>query len=86
MQAVMKFGVKNQLLKAIEELTELSLEICHSSFDRMNRENIIEEMADVYIMMEQMRIIFEVQDVELIKAKTRKLVRLQRLLESEGEK
>jgi hypothetical protein len=43
-------------------------------------------MADVHIMMEQMRIIFEVQDVELIKAKTRKLVRLQRLLESEVEK
>jgi hypothetical protein len=86
MQAVMKFGVKNQLLKAIEELTELSLEICHSSCDRMNRENIIEEMADVHIMMEQMRIIFEVQDVELIKAKTKKLVRLQKLLESEGEK
>ena len=86
MQAVMKFGVKNQLLKAIEELTELSLEICHSSCDRMNRENIIEEMADVYIMMEQMRIIFEVQEVELIKAKTKKLIRLQKLLESEGEK
>jgi hypothetical protein len=45
MQAVMKFGVKNQLLKAIEELTELSLEICHSSFDRMNRENIIETIV-----------------------------------------
>jgi hypothetical protein len=85
-KAVMKFGVKAQLNVALEELAELQKEICKHFRGRDNRAEIIEEMADVYIMLEQMRIIFEIQEVELIKAKTRKLVRLQRLLEGEGEK
>jgi hypothetical protein len=85
-KAVMKFGVKAQLNVALEELAELQKEICKFFRGRDNRAEIIEEMADVYIMMEQMRIIFEVQEVELIKAKTKKLIRLQKLLESEGEK
>ena len=84
-QAILKFGVKAQLNVALEELAELQKEICKQFRGQGVRNNIIEEVADVYIMLEQIKLIFEVSNEELIKAKTKKLMRLQRLLESEVE-
>lgn len=52
-----KYGVEHQIKKAIEELTELSLELQHFGRDR-NRYKIIEEMSDVSIVLDQLAIIF----------------------------
>lgn len=54
-----KFGAKNQIIVAIEELSELQKELCKYLRDKTNIRNISEEMADVEIMLEQLKLIFE---------------------------
>ena len=55
--AIGLYGKEKQSMMAIEEMAELTVEILHSL--RGRESNIVEEMADVYIMLEQMRILFE---------------------------
>lgn len=52
--AIARFGVGNQIHKAIEEMSELI-----RALSRMDsQENIAEEMADVRIMLAQLEIMF----------------------------
>ena len=53
--AINVFGAKNQEEKAIEELAELICAIAHKHCGRDT--NIPEEIADVEIMLEQLKII-----------------------------
>lgn len=63
-QAIEKFGEQAQIRIAVEEMAELTKELCKSFRGKQNREEIIEEIADVTIMMEQLRLIFDCnQDV-----------------------
>jgi len=66
-KAVNKYGAENQVRKAVEELTELSVALLHSLDGRGDTENIREEMADVEIMLEQLHVIFGHGDYRLIK-------------------
>lgn len=57
--AVIAFGAKPQMIKTCEELGELITQLCK----RLNNsptsdESIIDEIADVIIMANQMRIVF----------------------------
>ena len=54
-----------QIIVAIEELSELQKELCKSLRDKTNKEHIIEEMADVIIMMHQMQMYFKISDEAL---------------------
>jgi hypothetical protein len=85
-KVIAKYGVKTQLTKVLEELAELSVEISHAIFSKGDRAKIIEELSDVEIMLEQIKIIFEINETEVVKVKVKKLARLQKLLESEEEK
>lgn len=58
-QAIDIFGMDMQLNVAVEELSELTKEICKYKRGNKNLSNIIEEMADCYIMLDQIRIMFE---------------------------
>jgi hypothetical protein len=58
-QLIEKLGAKNQIIVAIEELSELQKELCKYLRDKTNIRNISEEMADVEIMLEQLKLIFE---------------------------
>lgn len=58
------FGSQNQITVALEEMSELQKEFCKylrndSSFSTVN---IAEEMADVEIMLEQMKMLFRCDD------------------------
>lgn len=55
---IFKFGDNNQITVAIEELSELQKELCKYLRGDMDYYNIAEEMADVEIMLEQLKIIF----------------------------
>lgn len=55
-KAIQTYGKDHQLLMAIEEMSELTKAICN--YNRGRESNIAEEMADVYIMMAQLEIIF----------------------------
>lgn len=58
---IKKYGVLNQLTVSIEELSELTKELC--KYQRAdiakNHELIAEEMADVQIMIWQLKMIFD---------------------------
>lgn len=59
--AVAKFGERDQIQKAIEELAELIQALCKYTFDTSNLwaiDSIREEWADVEIMLGQLRVIF----------------------------
>ncbi len=75
-----KFGKDNQKMKAIEELSELMKEIAKD-----NRAGIVEEMIDVYIMLEQIALIYNITDDEQMKMQQVKFDRIRKLLGGRDE-
>lgn len=62
-EAISKFGDRKQVTVAIEEMSELTKELCKWLEGRLeDTDSISQEIADVTIMMEQLRIIFECND------------------------
>ena len=84
-RAIEIYGKDMQLNVAVEELSELIKEICKNKRGRDNRDNIIEEMADCYIMLEQISIIFGVRKEELFGKIIEKLERLEKRLAERRE-
>lgn len=70
-----KYGMDAQLNVAIEELSELIKEICKYKRGHNNKLQLSEEVADVEIMCEQLRFLFNL-DYEVDQWKTFKLERL----------
>ena len=69
-----------QVIVAIEELAELQKELTKSLRDKTNIDNIIEEMADVYIMLEQMKLYFNINDSQINQIKSEKIQRTKKIL------
>lgn len=84
--AIALYGPRYQLNVAIEEMSELTKEICKHFRDRDNRDQIIEEMADVYVMLEQMELIIGVEQWEIVEVMDAKVERLQKRLNEVYEK
>ena len=57
--AIQIFGVQHQLIKAGEELAELGQQVLKAANGDVNKGHIAEEIADVEIMLEQLKIIFD---------------------------
>lgn len=57
-EAVRTFGKTSQMIVAIEECSELIKELTKNLRGEDNIDHISEEMADVYIMLEQLGMIF----------------------------
>lgn len=57
-----KFGTDIQLIIAIEEMSELTKELTKTIRGYDRQVNIIEEIADVRIMIEQLELIFNCHD------------------------
>jgi len=77
LKAILKWGVRNQMLKTIEECSELQKALAKSILNPnpKNEEQIKEELADVQIMLNQMRIMYPFEE-----EKKKKLKRLRGLL------
>lgn len=58
-QLIKTLGSKHQILIAVEELSELQKELIKYLRNKDNQDHISEEMADVYIMLYQLRLIFK---------------------------
>lgn len=83
--AIVKYGVHNQCVVAVEELSELQKEICKALRGQLNRDNMIEELADCWIMTEQLKMMFNITDTDVQKVIWQKTTRLkERLKEYEG--
>ena len=86
--AIDSYGRVNQVIKTVEELSELSQALCKiltSKFTDDNSEifeNIFEEMADVEIMLEQCKMIFYKSEDKINNYKKKKIERLERRLMS----
>lgn len=60
--AIEQYGTFAQTLMLLEEMSELQKEICKSWRGKDNREQIAEEIADVEIMLAQVKIIYDVAE------------------------
>ncbi len=56
MLTIGKYGTTAQQLKLLEEMSELSKEIIKGLLDEVNRGNLIDEVADVEIVLEQLKL------------------------------
>lgn len=52
--ALVCFGIEAQRIKCIEEMAELTKELCKDAIGKGDRDHIAEEIADVKIMLMQM--------------------------------
>lgn len=59
------YGNIPQIDIAIEEMSELIKELLKNRRGEENRSMIADEMADVYIMLEQLKFIFDINETEL---------------------
>lgn len=59
------YGNNPQVDIAIEEMSELIKELLKNRRGEENRSMIADEMADVYIMLEQLKFIFGINEIEL---------------------
>jgi NTP pyrophosphatase (non-canonical NTP hydrolase) len=84
-RAVEAYGKDMQLNVAVEEFSELIKEICKNKRGADNREAIIEEIADCYIMIKQLEIIFDIEYPEIAEMKYIKKERLRLRLEGRSE-
>ena len=60
--ALGKWGQKMQCTVAIEEMSEVIKEITKSMRGELHREHLAEEIADAKIMLEQLVLMFDVND------------------------
>lgn len=65
-----------QVVVVIEELSELQKELCKYLRGKYDWYNFLEEYVDVLIVMEQMKILFELDDGKILRFKRDKLNRL----------
>ena len=62
-KALMTYGKDVQITMVFEEMAELQKELCKALRGKKVTGNIAEEIADVEIMLEQMKILFEIEDM-----------------------
>ena len=85
-KAIRHYGNENQMMQTMEELSELSVAIskCLRYKDDIEaRNNLVEEVADVLIMIDQLKIIMNIKDYEIECYRRYKLERLERRIENE---
>ena len=57
---------QTQMIVAIEELSELQKEVCKAFRNKYKKDDMLGEIADVYIMLEQLKLYFSISDEEVI--------------------
>ena len=81
--AIEKWGASAQILMVFEEMSELQKELCKNARGKKNLAEIAEEIADVEIMLAQLKLIFGCAELvqEHKEHKERKIARLAARLE-----
>ena len=80
-KAIELYGEKAQKLMAIEEMSELTKEICNDFRGKLNREHLVEEIVDVIITIDQLMMMYEISGDEIEQMRERKFERLKERLE-----
>lgn len=82
-EAIDLYGTEVQLIIALEEMSELQKEICKWFRGKRDPEAIADELADVEIMLEQVKMIFDIES-KVYDHKEQKVKRLWNRLHGEG--
>jgi hypothetical protein len=85
-KAIKHYGVENQMIQTMEELSELSVAIskCLRYKDDIEaRNNLVEEVEDTLIMIDQLKIIMNIKNYELECYRQYKLERLEKRINNE---
>ena len=64
-KAIIKNGILGQSMVAVEELAELQKEISKATRGFHNQSALTEEIADVLIMIEQLKMIYNISDDDI---------------------
>lgn len=84
-KAIETFGTTNQTIVAIEELSELQKELTKTLRGEMNFDHVVEEIADVEIMLDQLKMMFNINELDLHRIKTKKQDRLRLRVNARAE-
>ena len=80
--ALEKWGKVSQVMMALEEMGELTNALLKNiNRNKNNEQDILEEIGDVYIMLEQLKMIYNISEHELKELMDKKLDRLKNRLE-----
>ena len=79
-RAIAKYGKDAQMKMVLEEMSELQKEICKLWRGKDNRDAIAEEVADVEIMLDQLKLMLDIP-YQVEQHRQNKLQRLQESLE-----
>lgn len=79
--AIRKNGRPMQTVVAIEEMSELQKELSKFIRGKGNRDNLIEEVADVLVMITQIQLMYHIPDDEVERIMHLKLNRLKERME-----
>lgn len=77
--ALIQFGDRKQMVKCVEELAECAQAICKVILGGENFDHLAEEIADATITLEQMRLLFNIND-RVCEYMDRKVTRLDKML------
>jgi hypothetical protein len=83
-KALEHYGFDNQLIIAVEELSEAQKEICKFFRGEGNIDHIAEEVADAFIMLEQVERIFGIRD-KVTREMEKKVLRLSQRIQADKE-
>lgn len=83
-EVIRRCGISSQLRMAVEEMSELTKEICKIGRGMADMEALADEIADVTIMLEQLRLLYNLDD-EVCEHMDMKVRRLRTRLGMDGE-
>ena len=83
--ALTTFGANCQLVVALEEMSELQKEICKALRGDIHPAHLAEELADATIMLEQLRLIFSINE-PVCRMMDSKIIRLRNRIDAAKEK
>ena len=80
-EAINAFGPMSQIIVATEEMSELQKELCKHLRGSDNKDAIAEEIANVEIMLDQLKLIFNCR-YQVLDWRSKKLRRLEERIET----
>lgn len=76
-KALKIWGIETQIMMVVEECSELLFTISKWMRGKYKADKLVEEIADVEIMLEQLKIIAGISDTEVQSEKNKKIQRLE---------
>ncbi len=80
-KAIEKWGEDAQFDMLLEELAELAVAVQHYRRGRIGKNLLLDEVADVYIMLDQLQEILKLSVTDIDNAITDKIARLKTILD-----